>query len=97
MPSLAAAPLSRTLRLQTGVLAAIGFCIKPHCALLFAGIQLLFLLKQKRLSILFSMENVTVYLAAMLYLGSVYDLSSELLARRAPHGAGHLPGSTGLS
>lgn len=77
MPSLARQSLPWTLRLATGALAALGFCIKPHGALIFAVLQLLYLLRERKAAILWSIENIIIFCAATVYLFCVWHFVPE--------------------
>jgi hypothetical protein len=68
MPSLSHIRFPVRLRAFTGCLAGIGFLIKPHCLLLFAGIQLICILRKDRPRILGSTENRIIYGMGTLYL-----------------------------
>jgi hypothetical protein len=72
MPSLGRIPLSLRFRVLIGLLAGIGFFIKPHCLLLFAGLQLICLLRKDRPRILFSIENCIIYAFGALYLLGIW-------------------------
>jgi len=77
MPSVARQPHSLRLHILTGCMAAIGFCLKPHAAIIFAGVQLLVMLRERSLRILWSMENLITYAAGMFYLLLVATLTPE--------------------
>lgn len=77
MPSLAGQPLPSRLRVLIGVMAAIGFCIKPHCALVFAGVQLLILYRTRSWRMLFCLENSIIYLVGLAYLAATAALAPE--------------------
>jgi hypothetical protein len=68
MPSLSHIRFSVRLRVLIGAMAAIGFCIKPHFFLLFAGIQLMCLPRKDLPCILNSIENRIIYGIGVLYL-----------------------------
>lgn len=68
MPSVAGLPLSRRMRAVLGVLAGIGFCIKPNCAFVFIGVQALVIARTRRLTHLWSLENLLICAIAALYL-----------------------------
>lgn len=57
MPSLARAPVPPTLSMIIGLLAGVGFCIKPHCLIVFAGIQLMYFWRERSLAILRSRKT----------------------------------------
>jgi hypothetical protein len=78
-PSLARAPLPPALRLAIGALAALGFCIKPHCTVLFAGIQLLYLLRERSFAILLSRENIIIYAAVLIYGIAVVTITPDYI------------------
>lgn len=71
MPVLDGAELSLKLRVVTALLAGVGFCIKPHCALLFIFVQGARLLHRRSLGFLFCLENLIIYVVAALYLGAI--------------------------
>lgn len=77
MPSIAKAAVPRHIRIIIGILAGIGFCIKPHCAIVFAGLQLVYLLRGRSAAILFSMENMLIYCIATVYMASIFTFTPE--------------------
>jgi hypothetical protein len=77
MPQLARMSLPLWLRIFTGALAGLGFCIKPHCLVVFAGIQLLYFIGERSLRILFSIENMLIYAVGALYLALVWWITPE--------------------
>ncbi|HEU5047439.1 MAG TPA: hypothetical protein VFT64_06295 [Rickettsiales bacterium] len=70
MPSTAGAPLPLWMRMMIGIMAGIGFSIKPHCLAVLGGINLASMLFRRRADILFSIENILIYL-----IGGGYALS----------------------
>ncbi len=70
-PSLARTPLPLRLRIAVGLLAAVGFCIKPHAALIFAALQLMCLCYGRPFVVLASIENGIILLMGGLYLAVV--------------------------
>jgi|GEM_PF-1003393 len=77
MPSIGAAPI--VLRIIIGLLAAIGFCIKPHCFVVFAFIQLAVIWRQRSLRALFYQENIVIYLFALVYLGCIFVFTPQYI------------------
>jgi len=73
-PSLARIALPLPLRLGVACMGAVGFCIKPHCVMVFLGIQVLALLRERSLRFLWSLENCIIGAAGLAYL-----LSARLL------------------
>jgi hypothetical protein len=67
MPSLARLRPPLHLSLAIGLLAGIGFCIKPYCFIVFAGLQLICLWRERSARILISPENVIIYAVSLLY------------------------------
>jgi hypothetical protein len=68
MPSLGIVRLPRHLCALTGIMAGIGFCIKPHAMLLFLGLQLLIIGYQRSAVALRSMENICIYTVGAVYV-----------------------------
>ncbi len=77
MPSLSRVVLPRYLSVTVGALAALGFCIKPHCLALFIIVQCLVLIKERSLRNLFRLENWLVGFAWALYVLVIYSLVPE--------------------
>jgi len=77
MPSLGTRKISLPLRCMIGCLAAVGFCIKPHTVVVFAALQLLFIFRQRSLSVLWSLENCIIAGGFLLYLLSIAYFSPD--------------------
>jgi hypothetical protein len=78
-------PLARTsyppgLRIAVGVMAAIGFSMKPHCLIVFAGIQALYMVRERSHAILTSTENITVYAGMTIYLLCLLHFTPEYVS-----------------
>jgi len=71
-PSLAGAALPISLRLAVACMGAVGFCIKPHCVVVFLGMQALVIWRERSPRILLSMENLIICGAGAVYLLLVY-------------------------
>ena len=71
--------LSVPLRLLIGLMAGIGFCIKPHCMIIFATIQLLILFRPRRIALWLSLENLLVYGVAAIYIAAIYLFTPEYI------------------
>ena len=84
MPSLAMLPLPVFLRYGIGLMAGIGFCIKPHFAVLFAGIQIIFMISQRSYALLFSKENRMIYGVTVVYGISIWQLTPDYLFTLLP-------------
>ena len=78
-PSFARLKLPMPLRVAVGVLGGVGFCIKPHAAIVFAVLQLIYLLRERSPVILASVENLIVYIIGAAYLSTVVFLMPEYL------------------
>jgi hypothetical protein len=72
LPPLARASIPLRLRIILAMMAAIGFCVKPHCLIVFAGIQLLYLLRERTGAILISIENLIIYIGISLYMSCIW-------------------------
>ncbi len=72
LPSLARTSFPLWLNILVGGMAAIGFSIKPHCLIVFAGIQLLYLLRERSFAILASTENIILYVGVTFYLLCIF-------------------------
>ncbi len=79
MPSLARQNIPLRLRCAIGLCAALGFCIKPHAAVIFIALQLLFVLREKSYAILWSVENRIVMLAMVGYFFCVWHFTPEYI------------------
>ena len=78
-PSLAAQKIPSVYGSITGIMAGVGFCIKPHFIVIFLGIQLACMLHQYSFSILFSKENRIIYLTVLLYCIAIWLLTPEYI------------------
>ncbi len=65
------------LRVATGAMAAIGFCIKPQLGIIFVTVQLLYFLQRRSAAIVISRENIIIYAIACCYLLSVWCFTQE--------------------
>ncbi len=79
MPSLAQQALPLRTRIVIGLCAAFGFCIKPYTVIVFAGLQLLVCLRERRLAILWSVENGIIYLMGTVYLFCVWHFTPDYI------------------
>jgi len=79
MPSLASQRLTLSTSSAVGLLAAFGFCIKPHSAILFIAVQLLFILRERSFSVLWSLENRIIAAAALGYFVCVWHFTPEYI------------------
>lgn len=73
-PTLARIAIPLRLRIAIGLLAAVGFCIKPHAAFVFVALQLIYLLYESRLAVIISLENGIILISGALYLAAVASL-----------------------
>ena len=71
LPSIYKKESSLKIKIIVGLLAAIGFCIKPQCLVVFAYIQLINLWREKNFRILFTIENLIIYLFTIIYLTAI--------------------------
>ncbi len=79
MPSLARCDRPCWLRICVGLLAGVGFSIKPHTLILLLSIQLLYILRERRAGILWSLENILIYLLGLFYLFCVWHFTPNYL------------------
>ncbi len=84
LPSLRAAMLPLWLRIVIGCLAGIGFCIKPHCLIVFAGIQAAYVWRERSLAILWGVENRVIYAVIALYLWIIWQFTPEYMSLALP-------------
>ncbi len=84
MPTLSRLALPMRLRVCIGVLAALGFCIKPHCIVVFLAIQLLVLLRERSLRSVFRMESWIIGAAWVVYLGFILWCTPEYFTTLLP-------------
>ncbi|MEI6730350.1 MAG: hypothetical protein WCL30_03740, partial [Pseudomonadota bacterium] len=77
MPSIGAVPLG--LRIIIGLAAAIGFCIKPHCFVVWLFIQLAVIWRQRCLRVLFCQENIVIYIITVFYLFCIFVFTPEYI------------------
>jgi hypothetical protein len=71
MPGLARVRITSPITLGISLLAALGFCIKPHTLIVFAILQALVMRRERSMNILMSIENRIIYAAALLYFACV--------------------------
>ncbi len=79
LPSIMNAPIPRYLKIIMGIMAGIGFCIKPHCAIVFVGIQLIVLIRERSGAILLSIENSIIYLIGSAYIAAIWVFTPEYI------------------
>ncbi len=84
MPSIPASAVPTRLKVIIGVMAGIGFCIKPHCLVVFAGIQIIYFLWRRSFFILASIENLVIYAIMSLYVWSVWHFAHEYITLIVP-------------
>ncbi len=84
MPSIPAAQVPKRIQVMTGVMGGIGFCIKPQCIIIFTGIQLIYLMRERSAAILWSMENIIIYTLGALYIASVFYFTPEYITTVIP-------------
>ncbi len=77
MPSLVHVKLPLGLRFTIGVMAGIGFCMKPHTLIVLIGMQLIYILRERRFDILVRLENILIYLVGLTYLFAVWQLTPQ--------------------
>jgi len=83
-PSLTRAALPLSLRLAIACMGAVGFCIKPHCALIFLGVQALTLWRERSLRMLWNLENGIICAGGAAYLLLVWLLAPEFFFNVLP-------------
>jgi hypothetical protein len=79
LPSSMGMRYPRGLKIVVGLMAGIGFCMKPHCMLVLAGIQLVYILRERRLAIIYSVENLIIYAVIILYLAFIWVFTPEYI------------------
>ena len=79
LPSVSQSNIPIKIRVIIGVMAAIGFCIKPYFFIMFIFIQLSYFLLQRNLRILLSVENFIIYLFTSLYIASIWIFTPEYI------------------
>ncbi len=84
MPSLCHAPIPRWMSVAIGCMAGIGFCMKPHCYIVLAGVQLLYILRERSFRILISPESIIIYTIGLLYVLAVWWLTPEYFSLVLP-------------
>jgi hypothetical protein len=84
MPSLAGAAVPRRLRIVVGCMAAVGFCIKPHCLIFVVFIGGMYLIRQRSLRIITCIENMIVYAVWALYLMAIWHYTPEFFTVVVP-------------
>jgi len=77
-------PLSRPLTLLVGVVAGIGFCLKPHYVLLWAGIELYLLCVRRRPYLPWRAMNLYISAVIAAYLLSLFYLFPEYIRLMLP-------------
>ena len=78
-PTLSNVRVCLSRRITIGLLAAVGFCIKPHALLFFGVLQLFYLLRERSLRIALSLESVMVGLFAAGYGAIIYFTLPEYI------------------
>jgi hypothetical protein len=78
------AALPWRLRVASGALAAVGFCIKPQGFLVLASLQLFWLLRSRSWRALLSLENGIICIGALIYLASIILLTPDYLTLVLP-------------
>jgi len=84
MPGLATAKPPLHIRVGIGLLAAAGFCIKPHTVIIFAVLQLLVMLRERSFSILSGLENGIIYAVTLVYCICIWYFTPEYIAVVVP-------------
>jgi hypothetical protein len=79
IPSLARTALPMRLRVAVGLLGAVGFCIKPHALIIFAVLQLMYMVRERSAAILVSVENLIIYVIGALYISAIVFCMPEYL------------------
>lgn len=77
LPSLDKALLPLRIRIIIGVLAGLGFCMKPHCLILLFGLQLILILRKK--PVIMCLENRIIVIILLLYGLAVAMFTPEYL------------------
>lgn len=77
MPSLAEATYPRPLRWLVGLMAAVGFCIKPHCLLALAAVQAARLVQARSPGALARLETGIVVAGIGLYIALIFLLTPD--------------------
>lgn len=77
LPGLQAYVPPATTRWAITLMAAIGFCIKPHFMVFFITVQLLNLAFTRKLSSVFCLESWVIGITAIVYLFAAYQLTPE--------------------
>lgn len=72
MPGLAERNLPFGLRLAVGVMAGVGFCIKPHCLLVLVAIQVFHLVRLSSLRMAFGLETLLVGVCIAIYIAAAW-------------------------
>jgi hypothetical protein len=84
MPSLLDKTIPRRLRVMTGLLAGLGFCIKPQCLLVLAGIVLISAVLQRSWRVFFWLENLLIAGTLLAYLGLITGLYPDYFTTVMP-------------
>jgi len=84
MPSLTARQIDWRMHLVIGVLAALGFCIKPYTLIFFTVLQLLVICRQRSFAILWSLENAIIYVISLIYLFCVWHFTPDYIRTVLP-------------
>ena len=71
LPSVQQNTISKPLQIAVGIMAAIGFCIKPHFILIFSGIGSVTCLRTCSFACIGKLANLTIYLLVSLYIGLI--------------------------
>lgn len=84
MPSVAGGAVPTRLRIIIGIMAGIGFCIKPHCFIVFAFIQIIYFFRSRSVAILVTVENIIIYILAIIYISLIWLLTPEYISVMMP-------------
>lgn len=84
MPGVDKDALPRRLRLRVGLLAAVGFCIKPHTVIFACAVALIVLWRKKTLQALFVLEHGLIVGGGFVYLLLVWRLYPDYFSLVLP-------------
>ena len=84
MPSLSRLELPKSVCVIIAVMAGIGFCIKPHTAIVFVLLQLLQIRQCRSAAVLWSLENGIILFLTIIYLLCAWHFAPDYFTTVLP-------------
>lgn len=77
-------PISTWQKILSGLMAGIGFCIKPFFLVAFVACELYFIVRKRSLTKIFRTENLLVGLISFAYFASIFILTPDYISKVLP-------------